>query len=544
MKKVPGLYVLISFMVALLPACKKDQEKAPLPVDGLRALPGKYRALVEFEVPTDATSGKVFYGTGNFMEFTVSDPAETQRLMVEGLPEDDQILRVITYNSSGVNSDPKGVRVSIYGDRYESTLKPRKWMDQVYNSPNSIELVFAPAEANEVAVRVIYSNTSGRKDSVEMAAGQTTVPVTDIDTDEPYYYYSVYKPTSETIDEFWSPFIDLRTAAMLDLKKEMWSIAGVSGESGGNAASNLIDNNIGTMWQTGASTGFPQWVSVDMGSPKIVDGFYIVNAQGNERSPKDIRIEMSDDNSNWFVVLETTITDSYLRQRLPLGPSATGRYFKITVLNSWNTGADRTQIAEIDVYNVQNISAENGKDEYIWGNAVSLVNAMPPFKGDNSNPFPAVGDYRMQKLMGWIHNETAVVSYDDLSAAFGLFSTEVWGLPNVVNGKVYQSVQLQPGQYALKIHVGHSDGPVDIYGVVAKSGTFPDYADVPISPSTYRYSNLAANQNKTVELVFAVTEAEAVNIGIVYNTHDQYSINGTPWTAFYLRGFELFKIVQ
>jgi pectin methylesterase-like acyl-CoA thioesterase len=164
-----------------------------------------------------------------------------------------------------------------------------------------------------------------------------------------------------------------------------------------------------------------------------------------------------------------------------------------------------------------------------------------PFQGDGSNPFPALGDYRMQKLAGWTHNANAVVSYDKNGDAFSLFTAAVWGLSAVTNGKVYQTVSLQPGQYLLKIQVGGADGPVDIYGVVAKNG-LPDYTEVASSTGTMKYLDLLSNQNKTVEIVFAVTDATPVDIGVVYNIRDQYGATGTPWSSFNLKGFELFKV--
>ncbi|HUM67174.1 MAG TPA: hypothetical protein PLV32_15040, partial [Chitinophagaceae bacterium] len=57
-----------------------------------------------------------------------------------------------------------------------------------------------------------------------------------------------------------------------------------------------------------------------------------------------------------------------------------------------------------------------------------------------------------------------------------------------------------------------------------------------------KYSNLAANVNKTVEMIFAVTDPSPVDIGVVYNIRDQYGANGTPWSSFGIRGFELAKI--
>ncbi|RYY61481.1 MAG: DUF5013 domain-containing protein [Chitinophagaceae bacterium] len=544
MKRIFPLCFLGICLATAMTGCKKDNAgAAPLPVDGLKAYPGKYRARLEFEVPGDAATGKVFYGSGDFQEFTVTDAGSAQVIMMEELPEDEQILRVVTYNADGAVSEPRGVKVTVFGSKYESGLKPRKWADQVTNDVNSVDLVFEAAQPGEEGAWILYTNTSGAKDSAWLASAATVIQVNNINTDEPYTLYSVYKPDAEAIDVFMSGVLDLKNAVMLDFKKENWTIAGFSDENAGGAASNIIDNAMSTAWQSQAAAVFPHWVTIDLGNPKFIDGFDYVPFQGNGKSPKNLKFELSEDNSTWTTALETQVQDSYLKQRLSIGSTKTGRYVRVTVVDSWETGVTSTQVAELDIYNIQNLSGDNGFTEFpASGTAVALVNAKPPFKGDGSDPFPALGALRMQKMQGWTHSANATVSYDDAGKAFSLFTANVWGLPEVNNGKVYQTVNLQPGYYRLKIMVLHADGPCDVYGVVTASGAVPDYSGVPASPSTYKYIDLDANQNKTVETIFSVTEAGPVNIGVVYNVRDQYSTNGTPWSSFNLNGMELAKI--
>ena len=542
MKRIPSLIFLTLFLTTIFIffSCKKDQANAPLPVDGLKAYSGKNRAKVEFQVPGDAKTGKVFFGSGNFKEFTVSDPGAVQSVIVEELPENEQMLRVVTINGEGVTSDPRGIRVQVYGSKYESGLTPRKWVDQINNSANSIELKFGAAVSNEVGVRVVFTTTTGTKDSVMISESETAVQVNNIDLEQSNYYYSVFKPNAEAIDEFYSAPMDLKTALLLNFGKENWIIAGASDEEAGKAAELIIDNDAFPSWRSQAGSASPHWVVVDMGNPNLVDGFYYVNHAGNGNGAKDLRFEISDDNTNWTPVLQTEVGESYFRQRLPLTQPVTTRYFKVTVLASRDPGATQTEFAEIDAYNIQNISSENG---YTTDNPVELVNAKAPFTGDGSNPFPALGEFRMQKVAGWTHSENAVVSYD--GGNFSLFIAPVWGLPPVTNGKVFQTVDVQPGKYVLKIEVGGADGPVDIYGVVAGNGSpsLPDYTTVSTDESTLAYLDLMPWQNKMAELILTVTEASSANIGVVYNIRDQFAGGaGLPWTSIGLKGFELYKV--
>lgn len=539
MKKI--LYSI--FLMFLVPAgiisCKKDKPDAPEPVEGLKALAGRNRAEVIFEVPNDARSGKVFYGNGNFKVFTVNDPSVLQNVIVEGLSEQEQTLRVITMNEDSIVSNPRAVKVNVYGSNYENGLKPRKWADQVTNSATSLQFLFNDAVAGESGVRVVFTNTSGAKDSVLMSSTLNAIEVNNIDTTKPYYYYSIHKPEPDAIDDFFSTSVDLKTALMLDFKKAGWTIAGVSGEETGYDADNIIDNNINTSWHSQASGAFPHWITIDMGSPKFIDGFYYINYPGNGNGAQNVKFELSNDNANWTTVLQTEVGESYLRQHLELSQTVVGRYLKVSVLGSRNPGASQTEFAEIDAYNIQNVSADNG---YLTSSPVALVNAKAPFTGDGSNPFPALGAYRMQKVAGWTHSSNAVVSYDNNGTAFSLFIAPVWGLGPVTNGKVHQTINLEPGHYLLKIHAGGAVGPADVYGVVSSGTSLPDYTSVASAANTIKYVDLVENQNKKNELLIIVTDEMPVNIGVVYNLRDQYGATGTPWTSFNLNAFELSKI--
>lgn len=549
MKCLLPLFLFGCFFATAMTGCKKDESAAPIPVDGLKAYAGKYRAKLEFEVPADAKTGKVFYGSGKFEEFTVGDPSGAQTVIVNDLKEDDQVLRVVTTNAEGISSTPRGVSVKVYGAKYQDEIKPRKWSDQIEQGDNAIQLVFQPAFAGETGVRIVYTNTSNKKDSVLMPASASTIAISNINKDEAYYCYSIYRPEADAIDDFRSENVDLKTAAMLDFKKSEWTIAGSSGDQPGMEAANLIDNNINTAWQSQSGANFPYWVTIDMGSAKLMDGFNYVNYQGNAKSARSLKFEVSNDNSTWVMVLQTTVNDSYLRQRLAVGQTVSGRYVRVTVENAWNENAASTQIAEIDAYNNQNVSGTNGKDDWTTSVPVTMANANKPFKGDGSAAFPALGTYpdaatpRMQKLLNWTHSANAQVTYDNSQPnSVSLFIAAPWGLPEVKDAKLYQSVNLQPGYYSLKISVGSADGPADAYGVVTAAGSIPDYAVIPASSSVYRYANLAANQNKTVEMIFSVATAGPVNIGVVYNLREQYSINGLPWSSFSINSFQLARI--
>lgn len=531
---------LLLFMLAV--SCKKDEAAAPVAVDDLITYPGKNRAMVEFSVPAGAVRGKVFYNSGSFKEFEVSGPV--QSVVVDDLSEQEHILKVVTMNAEGRISNPRAVMAKVYGANYESGLKPRRWKDQVDHSPTSIEIVFEPAFENEADVVVFFTNTSGKKDSIDMAAAKNSIVLNNIDVSKPYYFYSRYKPESSAIDHFLSSNVDAKNALLFNFQKSGWGIAGVSDEVAGRSAAMAIDNNAQTLWQSSASAPKPaaqHWITIDMGNSKVIDGFSLLNSYTNEKSARKIRIDVSQDNSTWTNVLEGSLNVSFLRQVLPLQKSASGRYFRITAVEMYDLNTPGLVFSEIDVYNAQTTSGDNGHTAYSNSTAVAMTNAKNPFVGDGSNPFPTLGAYRLQKVQGWTHSTNAIATFD--GGKLSLFTASVWGLPTVTNGKLHQTLNLQPGNYVLKINVASADGPVDIYGMVVSGTALPDYTTVTSASTVMRYMDLMAFQNKIVELPFTVSAAGAVSIGVVYNIRSQYAINQKPWSTFNINGFELARVV-
>lgn len=540
MKNIYLILAAILIGVSIV-GCKKKISDS-LPVEDLKALPGRYRAQVVFIAHDDAKSGKVFYDKGNFQEFQVNDTSPEQTIIVDSLPEKEQWLRIVTVNSDGRVSDPRGVLVNVYGDKYESELKPRRLTNQTFYSSTSLQVDFEQAFTDETGVWVVFSNTSGTKDSVFMNNIENSIKVDEVDTTKPYFFYSVYKPSTESIDEFFSTSVDLKTAFIMNFQKEKWIIDAFSSNATGTETNNIIDDDGNTSWGSKVGQSPTHWFTIDMESQKRIDGFYYLSKPDNNNALGSIKIEVSNDNNTWTKVFEDEIEQSYMRQRIQLSQTITVRYFKIT-LKPQIDNSDQMSLSEIDAYNSLGASGING---YTEGTPVTLTNSEAPFEGDGSNLFPILGDYRMQKVKGWTHNSSAVVSFDKAKdgGSFSVFIAPVWGLGKVTNGKIHQSVNLEPGDYILRIEAGNANRTnfVDMYGVVVSGESLPDYSSVLSSTNTLKFVDLVANQNKTSRLLFTVDQSSQVSVGIVYNLVSQYSTTGTPWTSFLLKGFELLKV--
>jgi hypothetical protein len=520
-------------LMAGLAGCKEDAA-TPATAEGLVAYPGKNRAKLEFTVPAGVHAYKLFYNTGKYLEVPVTDAGALQSYILDGLNEGEQILRVVTLNAEGVASTPRGARVTVYGDDYRDGLTPRPLVGQTEVSASTQRLVFDPAAAEETNLWVVYNN---RADSVNVPAAETSIQIANIDRSKNYYYYSVFKPEPNAIDEVESRQVDAKTEALRNFYKRHW-IAAASTQAAGHGVENAIDSDSDTYWSAGAA-GYPQTITLDMGCAKQISGGYLTQAA--QGIPKDFKVETSADGSTGWAVQATSALSNNpgTRQKFAFGTPATARHLRITLNNGYDSNAP--QLAEINLYNDFYVTGING-----YAPVSVLVNTKPPFTGV---PNPEAEQWwerdRIQKLAGWTHNAAALVSvsyrtinpYPDMSTGrIAMFSHPPAALPYLENGKVHQTVHLDAGEYQLVFHCDGGGG-VTAYGVATKAAALPDLTAVTTNSDVLGYDELTAHPNQDNVIEFALDAPADVTIGWVYNTA------GDPEGSaeYYMTGIDLLK---
>lgn len=159
------------------------------------------------------------------------------------------------------------------------------------------------------------------------------------------------------------PDINLSLKEIDELSKETWSVIDFSSEElvgggeGKGAAINVIDNNSGSFWHSQwyhAKPHYPHFFTIDMNQANSVKGFAFSKRDDKFNGrPKDITIEISQDNQEW-TSLGSFILDSSTREVINLDQQQTFRYFKITVETGHDDGGGEdvffTHFAEVGVF--------------------------------------------------------------------------------------------------------------------------------------------------------------------------------------------------
>jgi galactose oxidase len=121
--------------------------------------------------------------------------------------------------------------------------------------------------------------------------------------------------------------------------------------AGGHPASNVLDGDTATMWQTGSGVGFPHELTVDMHRTNLVSGLSYLGRQDGKADGNvgEFRIETSLDGVNWSAPVATgAFADSSAAQTVGFAP-ALARYARLTALNEARGRGPSGSAAEINL---------------------------------------------------------------------------------------------------------------------------------------------------------------------------------------------------
>jgi hypothetical protein len=182
-----------------------------------------------------------------------------------------------------------------------------------------------------------------------------------------------------------------------------------------------------------------------------------------------------------------------------------------------------------------------------------LVNTKRPFSFDMNPEYtddPTVGQWWERewtgKLTGWTHDTPVQMMisyearYDHANGSIAMWAIAGGNLDYMNNAKVYQTVNLEAGDYKLIFHTGGMDGVcVDAYGVVVTGAGLPDHTAVTSDANVLGYDHLSDHLNSDVTISFTVPAGGSdVTIGWVYNTWD----NGSGYASYKMHGLDLYNL--
>jgi len=148
-------------------------------------------------------------------------------------------------------------------------------------------------------------------------------------------------------------------------------------------------------------------------------------------------------------------------------------------------------------------------------NEIALKNSGAPFKSINV-------PVRWGILQDWItndavKNQSGLGGFDNNNTVgAGFLSMEYWGTnAAITNGKIYQTLTLDPGSYRFVSTVSNIAGTCEaMYATVAQGNSLPNVASISSALGSYKLTNNSLN-GKDLTVPFILTERKEVSIGFV-----------------------------
>lgn len=139
-----------------------------------------------------------------------------------------------------------------------------------------------------------------------------------------------------------------------------------------------------------------------------------------------------------------------------------------------------------------------------------IVNPGAPFIRDPAH----MPDGRFGQLQGWQYNSEAGRNgtYDEIGGnKNGMLTLWIWDNGPIINGKIYQTFTLQPGDYRFEADIANIDNSLEnTFLVVAAGNQLPDVEQMNTALGSAKLSN---NSHKYVSAAFSLTTATTVTVG-------------------------------
>lgn len=202
----------------------KDAELAkPAQVDSLQILPGNYRVALKFKVGGDRRINKlrVQYNTSlsselSTVEATITDEdyGNYKEILISNIPEATLFARATTFEKKGDSSNVVQAVGVVYGDRYRASLGNRIFQN-ISSTSEGVKVDLLPESGAPQDTTggvfytlqktiITYQKISGDTGTREISPYTNTATFPDMELTGSFTHRSVYKPTKDAIDNFYS----------------------------------------------------------------------------------------------------------------------------------------------------------------------------------------------------------------------------------------------------------------------------------------------------------------------------------------------------
>ncbi len=327
-------------------------------VDSLKVFSGENRVNLRFWASDPRVKSVGFYWTP-FSDSLLTDiqktsPIDSFEVFIGGASDSQAIqegsytLKAVTFDNAGHSSVPYETTMTIYGDRYRSTLTNRILSSLEYaNETGALALYFAgPLNEQDVGIEISYTDREGQTHNEVFLNEEITSPlnVTNVDVEKGVSYRALFLPEPTAIDTFFTDFspIEIVEVVNVALNKPVQTSGDYNSTyTGANAVDGIISE--ASRWLSARSG--EHWIEIDLENEYTINAINTWTGSGGFNSPTVNFFFQAEINDEWVNILEVTgnddpqyavafpeVTTSKVRYLVPDYSGNMVRLFEIEVL--------------------------------------------------------------------------------------------------------------------------------------------------------------------------------------------------------------------
>jgi len=357
MRKYPVFSLLPVLLAILIISCSKMDDTFKEYVvpngityvgkaDSIAVFPGRGRIKITWLRGTDPNTRRavVYWNNKNdslVIPVTQTNPQDTVTAMINNLPEASYAFNIYTYDDAKNSSIRVDVQGSSYGTVYESTILSRA-LGSARVIGDDVKMGWPKGEPSSFSTEINYIDLAGASKRAYLPASMDTIILTGVKEGSTITYRSLYKPTSLSIDTFYTIYSS-RALNLATGKTTLQSSAVAA-----NPGSLVLDGNNTTAWQPLPADRVDDkkvWITIDLKAPKEFNQLrYLISAGAILLD--GYKVLGSDDNAIWQTLYEKTGAPTTTEEAN--FPAVTKRYVKLEL----SVKTDNTiGISEVEVYN-------------------------------------------------------------------------------------------------------------------------------------------------------------------------------------------------
>jgi hypothetical protein len=276
------------------------------------------------------------------------------RTFVEDLDESMYIFQIVSIDDYGNKSLPVELSGETVGENFMSRLRNRAVISAFYTADNEVTVQWGNAPSYGIDCVLSYTDTSGRKVTLNVPASETTTVLSDWKSG--LSYVTQFIPAEGAVDTLRLETVNQGVIVELS-DKSGWSVTDCLGgyHNEDYSPAKVIDGLPRTTWHTDISKDYPYYIIIDFGFALQIDGITFQNRLDDAKAdnfPKQVKWEASNDLNEWMTILSfDEMSASKDKLWLPCTKSAVARYLKFTMYSGWK-GTSYGYIGEMGVFRI------------------------------------------------------------------------------------------------------------------------------------------------------------------------------------------------